>query len=195
MRILIVDDNRDAADTLATLVELWGHTPSVAYDGEEGLRAALKTLPHCLILDINMPKMDGYTLAQQVRRETGLAGAKLLALSANADPGHARRAEESGFNYRLTKPADLVELERLLKMIDHIVKLAEQTEQLAQRNVAIAERTEALAERAEANAGETNELLKEVKEELKEIKEELREVKDKVDKQDESEGWKNASGQ
>lgn len=198
LRVLIVDDNRDAADTLALLLTLWGHTATVAYDGEEGLRTAVATVPDCLILDINMPRINGYALADRVRRETGLAGAKLMAVSARSDPGHFRRAEEAGFDYQLTKPADPAELQRLLQMIEHILTLAEQTEQLAQRNVAIAERTEAIAGRTEALSGKTEKLLQEVRDDLKEvkqdvqeIKEELKDVKDKVDRADDGEGWKN----
>lgn len=204
LRILIVDDNRDAADSLATLVGLWGHVPRVAYDGHAGLAAACEEHPDCLILDINMPRMDGYTLARLVRQR-GPAGAKLVALSANADPAHGRRAEEAGFDYRLTKPADLNELERMLKMVEHVVRLAEQTEELAGKNVAIAERTERLADRNTTLAGETKQLLeevkdelkgikedvKEIKDELKEVKDEVRDVKERVDQAgEEGEGWK-----
>lgn len=200
LRILIVDDNRDNADTLALLVQLWGHTPVVAYDGATGLKAALDECPDCLLLDITMPGIDGYALARRVR-QAGLEQAKLVAVSALSHPEHVRRVEEAGFDYRLTKPADPAELEGLLKMIDHIVKLAEHTEHLARRNVSLAERTEAVAGRTEELAGRTEELLKEVKEELKEVKDELkevkddiREVKDRVDKDNEGEGWKEQSG-
>lgn len=198
LRILIVDDNYDAADTLATLVALWGHTPTVAYDGRAGLQAACEFRPDCLLLDIAMPGYDGYALAALIRQQAELKGAKLVAVSAYSHADHVRRTEEAGFDYRLTKPADPAELKRLLDMIEHILQLAERTEELAERNVAIAERTEAVAEKTEALAGEAKELLKEVKEELKEmkqgmeeIKEEIKEVKDRVDKTDEGEGWKN----
>ena len=201
LHILIVDDNRDAADTLGELVRLLGHRVTVAYDGEAGLRAATGAPPpDCLILDIAMPGMDGYTLAKEVRR-AGLTGAKLMALTAYSDAEHARRADEAGFNYRLIKPADPAEIMRLLSMIEHIQRLAEHTEDLARRNVSLAERTDAVAARTETLAGEAKELLREVKDELKdvkqdmrEIKDELREVKDKVDKQSDGEDWKSSPG-
>lgn len=198
LRILIVDDNRDAADSLALLVDLWGHTVTVAYDGEAGLRAASEWRPECLILDINMPGLDGYTLAAKVRQQPGLEGAKLVAVSATARADHARRAAEAGFDFRLTKSADPSELKGVLDMTEQILKLARETEQLAQRNVAAAERTEAAAQRAEALTGEAKELLREVRDELKEvrqgvaeIKEEIKDVRERVDRSDEGDAWKN----
>ncbi|OWK42133.1 Chemotaxis protein methyltransferase CheR [Fimbriiglobus ruber] len=204
LRILIVDDNRDAADSLALILGLWEHNVEVAYDGEEGLQKAVATAPDCLILDINMPRMDGYTLAQLVRNEPLLEKAKLMALSALSDPTHVKRTEEAGFDYRLTKPVGFDELGRMLQMIEHVMSLAKQTEELAKRNIEVAERTEAIAvrtegiaRRSEAVAGETMDLLQEVKEEMKEVKndvremrQELKEIKDKVDRADDGEGWK-----
>ena len=163
LRVLIVDDNEDAADSLATLVELWGHTPTVAYDGEVGLRAAREWSPDCLILDINMPKLDGYNLAERVRREPGLGQAKLVAVSAYSHPDHARRAEAVGFDYWLVKPAAPDELERLLAKIENILKPAEKTEELSRKN-APAERTEELVQKNVALAGAAKELLQEVNE-------------------------------
>ncbi|QJW99003.1 Chemotaxis protein methyltransferase CheR [Frigoriglobus tundricola] len=149
---------------------------------------ALQGRPDCLILDINMPQLDGYALAERVRRESSLARVKLIAVSAYSHSDHVRRTEEVGFDYRLTKPALPGELERLLAMIENILKLTEKTEELAQKNVAAAQRTEELAQKNVALAGQTKDLLQEVKEGLKEvkqdvqeIKEEIREVKEQVD--------------
>jgi CheY-like chemotaxis protein len=173
----------------------------VAYDGPTGLTAAAREPPDCLILDIAMPGMDGYALARLIRQQAGLAKAKLMAVTAFSDPDSVRRAEEAGFDYRLTKPAEPAELSRMLTMIEQLVKLAEHTEHLARQNVALAERTERTADRTEALTGETKELLREVKDELKEvkddvreIKDELKEVKDKVDRQHDGEGWKHPPG-
>jgi len=200
LRVLIVDDNQDHADSLATLAELWGHVPTVAYDGEAGLRLALQGRPDCLILDINMPRLDGYALAERVRREASLERVKLIAVSAYSHPDHVRRIEEIGFDYRLTKPALPGELERLLAVIENILKLAERTEELAQKNVAAAQRTEELVQKNVALAGQTKELLqevkdglKEVKQDVQEIKEEIREVKSQVD-QDRSEKHRDGGG-
>lgn len=166
LRILVVDDNRDAADSLATLLQLLGHPVAVAYDGLSGLRAAEAERPDCVFLDIAMPGMNGYELARRLRGEPALARVKLIALSAYSDPGHVERATAAGFDHRLTKPADPAELEELLTMLQRIRELAETTEMLARQNVALAD--------------DTRSLLKEVKSDLKEVKEEIRELRDEV---------------
>jgi CheY-like chemotaxis protein len=174
LRILVVDDNRDAADSLAALLQLLGHPVTVAYDGPSGLRAAATDRPDCVFLDITMPGMNGYEVARRLRAELGRV--KLIALTAFSDPVHVERAAAAGFDHRLTKPADLAELEELVTMLQRIKELAETTEQLARQNVSLAD--------------ETRSLLKEVKSDLKEVKEEVRELRDEVreireDKEDE----------
>src|SRR5262245_11770889 len=118
LRILVVDDNRDAADMLCVLLRMWGHDCRAAYDGERGLAAARDFLPECLVLDASMPRMDGFTLARRVRAEPDLADATLVLLSAYSDDAHARRAREAGFDYQLTKPAPPCTLQRLLEDLD-----------------------------------------------------------------------------
>lgn len=159
-----MDDNHDAADTLAALVDLWGYEAHVAYDSATALSEADRYRPDCVLLDIGMPKMDGYSLAREVRRKPDLHSARLVAVSAYAGEQHQRLAREAGFDHTLTKPAEPAELKRLLDMLAQALKLAERTEALAQQNVELAR--------------ETKELLLEVKDELREVKDELREVKD-----------------
>ncbi|HKB01418.1 MAG TPA: response regulator [Gemmataceae bacterium] len=166
MRVLIVDDNQDAADTLALLAGMWGYEARAAYDGPGALAAARSFGPDCLFLDIGLPGMDGYELAYRLRREPALGAAKLVALTAYSGDHHQRRVRDAGFHYHLTKPADPGELERLFRMLAQALKLAERTEALAQQNVELAR--------------ETRELLIEVKDELKEMKDELREVREEL---------------
>jgi CheY-like chemotaxis protein len=166
LRVLVVDDNRDAADTLSALVRLWGHDCRAAYDGLAGLTAALAYRPDCVVLDLRMPRMDGYQLARRVRAAPEFAGVKLVALSAESGDGHAQLTEEAGFDYTLTKPADPVELRRILAMLEQIAKLAGRTEELARENVAL--------------AGETRDLIKEVKQDIKEVKEDVKQLKHEV---------------
>jgi CheY-like chemotaxis protein len=163
--VVIVDDNRDAADSLAALLELRRYECRVAYDGLAGLKAALDEVPDCLITDINMPGLDGYALAQRVRAEPALVGVKLVALSAYSDAAHRKRAAEAGFDYTLVKAGDPTALE-VLKMIEEIKELAAKTRDLAKQNVDL--------------AGETKGLIQEVKEELKEVKQDVQELKQDV---------------
>jgi CheY-like chemotaxis protein len=167
LRVLVVDDNRDAADSLCVLLRVWGYDCRTAYDGAAGLEAARAYLPDCLVLDIAMPRLDGYSLARQVRQEPGLESAKLVALSAYSDERHTRRAREAGFDFCLVKPPDLSELERILKMLDETVRLASQAEQLSRENVAL--------------AGEARDLLAEMKEGIREIKDNVRELQQPPD--------------
>src|SRR5438128_1574712 len=133
-RVLIVDDNQDAAESLAVLARLWGHEVRTAYTGATGLELARAYRPDCLLLDINMPGMDGYTLARQLRREPALERAKLVALSAYSSEEHGRYSRDAGFDHCLVKPADPTALEGLLTMLQQAIKLAERTEALAQKN-------------------------------------------------------------
>jgi two-component system, OmpR family, response regulator len=172
LNVLVVDDNRDAADSTATLVELWGHTARTAYDGTDGWRMVQEWHPDFLILDINMPGLDGYALAERVKQTPGLEGTRMVAVSAYSDAQHLRRVMEAGFDFRLTKPADPRELEEILNMMERIKSLAEQTGELSQQNVKLAAQTKELLE-------EVKEDIKEVKEDIKELKEEVRDLKDK----------------
>jgi CheY-like chemotaxis protein len=169
LRVLVVDDNQDAADSLGTLLGLWGYDYRVAYDGTAGWEAACAYRPDCLLLDIRMPGLDGYALARRVRQHPELKEAKLVALTAYSDDAHALRAEEAGFDYRLVKTTDPSEVERLLDMLSEIMQLAGRTEQLAQKSVTLSSETKQLLK-------EVREDIKEVKEEVKELREELREV-------------------
>jgi two-component system, OmpR family, response regulator len=166
IRVLIVDDNQDAADSLALLLGLRNYEVRVAYNGLDGLRIARDYVPDCVISDISMPGLDGYALARAIRAEPSLAGMKLVALSAYSDDEHVRRVAEAGFDHRLTKAADTQELCEVLGMIEHIKELATKTQELARQNVSL--------------AGETKDLLKEVKQDVKEVKQEVKELKQEV---------------
>jgi CheY-like chemotaxis protein len=165
-RVLVVDDNRDQADTLAALTGMWGYEVRTAYDGASALAAAERFEPDLWVIDIGMPRMDGYALARTVRQRPDLPPARLLALTAWSGETYKRQAREAGFDQYLTKPADPDDLKRMLTMLAQALKLAERTEALAQQNVELAR--------------ETRELLMEVKDELKEVRDELRDVKDEL---------------
>jgi signal transduction histidine kinase/ActR/RegA family two-component response regulator len=113
-RLLVVDDNRDAADSLALLLGLDGHDVRVAYTGRQALEIARAFLPHAAILDLGLPDLSGYDVARQMRREPALAGVRLVALSGWGQDEHQQRAREAGFDHHLIKPADPDELLALL---------------------------------------------------------------------------------
>jgi len=178
LQVLVVDDNRDAADTLGVLLQLWGYDHRVAYDGASALETARVYRPDCLVTDLALPGMDGCTLAQRIRQQPGLEKVKLVALTAFSDEIHSRRVKEAGFDHHLVKPADLTELERVLQMIHEVIRLAGKTEELARQNVALASETKELLKEVKVDITEVKEELKEVKEEMRELKEELRDGKE-----------------
>jgi len=111
-RILVVDDNRDAADSLAWMLQMMGHTVRKAYDGLEAVESA--TLPtDVVLLDIGMPRLNGYDAARRIRRQPGGDRMTLVALTGWGQEEDKRRAVEAGFDYHLTKPVEPAALERL----------------------------------------------------------------------------------
>ncbi|GEJ55486.1 hybrid sensor histidine kinase/response regulator [Anaeromyxobacter diazotrophicus] len=114
-RVLIIEDNVDAAEALRELLELHRHQVGVAFSGPEGLAKAHELRPEIVICDIGLPGMDGCEVARAIRadEDEALRGAYLIALSGYAQPDDLRRARESGFQRHLVKPADPEQLERL----------------------------------------------------------------------------------
>jgi CheY-like chemotaxis protein len=115
LRILVVDDERHVSDALCAMVTSWGHQGRTAYDGHSGLADAGRHRPNVVLLDIEMPGMDGYELARQLRLSSDLKGCYLIAMRSPRDPGgNARR--ESSFDLFLPKPMNLSVLETLMRM-------------------------------------------------------------------------------
>ncbi|HXW05779.1 MAG TPA: ATP-binding protein [Vicinamibacterales bacterium] len=113
-RILVVDDNRDAADMLAGVLTSAGHQVVVAYDGPEALRRAADFQPEVGLLDVGMDGMNGYELATRLRSELNQPGLLLVAITGWGQDDDRRRALASGFDAHLTKPADSEALSALL---------------------------------------------------------------------------------
>jgi len=105
-RILVVDDNIDAADALAVLLGIWGHEVQIAHDGESALAIAHRIDPELVFLDIGLPQMNGYEVARRLREETGLARTKFIALSGYGTERDQRRSKQAGFELHLVKPVD-----------------------------------------------------------------------------------------
>lgn len=104
---LVVDDNLDALDTLAMLLEAGGHRVERAYDGEEALEVAARFSPQVVLLDIGLPKLDGWEVARRLRAHPATVGAVLIALTGYGQEDDRQRSLESGFDYHFLKPADL----------------------------------------------------------------------------------------
>ena len=113
LRVLVADDNRDAADSLQRILALYGHDVRVAYDGASAVRMVEQFRPRVAILDIGMPGTDGYDVARAVRARPGERVA-LVALTGWGQETDRRRATEAGFDHHLTKPIDPDTLNRVL---------------------------------------------------------------------------------
>jgi PAS domain S-box-containing protein len=114
LRVLVVDDNADAADSLVALLDALGHTTSVARDGPEGLRLALEAQPDLVLLDIGLPGMSGYEVARAIRRNQGVRQIVLIALTGWGAQSDLQQSHEAGFDQHLTKPVSLEALEQAL---------------------------------------------------------------------------------
>jgi PAS domain S-box-containing protein len=113
-RILVVDDNVDAAESLAMLLRLEGHDVRVAHDGPAALAAVEADPPDIVFLDIGMPVMNGYDVAMLLRQRPGLEHLQLVAMTGWGQEEDRRRSQEAGFNHHLVKPADPEALHQLL---------------------------------------------------------------------------------
>jgi len=117
-RILIVDDNRDAAHTLAMLLKLSGHETRVAFDGLAALEAAEAFRPELTFLDIGLPKLSGHEVAQRIRGEAWGASMCLVALTGWGQENDRRKSSEAGFDHHLVKPVHHLDLTRLIAELE-----------------------------------------------------------------------------
>jgi PAS domain S-box-containing protein len=113
MKILVADDNKDAADSLSRLLQISGHRVSVAYDGASALELADAFAPRVAVLDIGMPGINGYDVARDFRARYG-AGVMLIALTGWGQEADRKRSREAGFDHHLTKPVEPAVLEELI---------------------------------------------------------------------------------
>ena len=114
-RVLVVDDNLDAANSLAELLNIWGQRVRVAHDGPSAVEAALEFLPDVVLLDIGLPGMNGYEVARRLRQEERLRGTLLVAVTGYGQEEDRREAFSAGFDHHFTKP---VSAERLLRLLE-----------------------------------------------------------------------------
>lgn len=114
-RILVVDDNRDSADSLAMLLRLMGNELRVAYDGFEALELAESFRPNLVLLDIGLPKLNGYDVARSIRRQPWGREITLVALTGWGQDKDRCNSADAGFNFHIVKPVKISELEQILK--------------------------------------------------------------------------------
>jgi CheY-like chemotaxis protein len=113
-KILVVDDNQDAAESLAALLEISGHDTRLAHDGAGAVKEAERFLPDVVFLDIGMPMLDGHETAKLIRQQPWGQRMVLVALTGWGQSEDRRRSKDAGFNHHLVKPADPAVVEKLL---------------------------------------------------------------------------------
>jgi PAS domain S-box-containing protein len=114
-RVLVVDDNVDSAETVAMLLEIDGHVTRLAHDGPAALALAREFVPELVLLDLGLPGMSGYEVAQRMRQEPALSGVKLIAVTGYGREDDRRRSRDAGFEHHLTKPVEYEELGALVR--------------------------------------------------------------------------------
>jgi CheY-like chemotaxis protein len=112
--ILVVDDNRDAADSTAMLLRLSNHNVHVAYGGQAAIDTAIGVCPDIVLLDVGLPVLDGYEVARRLRANPRTQHVRLIAITGFGQPEDMTRAREAGFDAHLLKPVDLEALDALI---------------------------------------------------------------------------------
>jgi CheY-like chemotaxis protein len=115
LRVLVIEDDQDTAATFAMLLRLHGYEVEVAVDGPNALRAVQGSPPDVVLLDLGLPKMDGWQVAQQIRQLSIEKRPLLVAVSGFGTEADRRRSQEAGIDLHLIKPVDAAELTDLLK--------------------------------------------------------------------------------
>lgn len=116
-RILVVDDNKDAASSLAELLTIVGHEVKVAYDGNSAIRVASEFVPEVILLDIGLPDITGFEVTVQLRGRPQLHSTKLIALTGYSHAMALNDTRAAGFDHHLVKPVDVSYLVQLLQSL------------------------------------------------------------------------------
>ena len=117
-RLLVIDDNKDAAESMSMLFELWGYEVVCAFDGRAALETAVKYRPDAVFLDIGLPGMDGYQIAERLRELPEGTRAVLVAITGYGQDEDRRRSREAGIDHHLVKPVSPEALHELLDSLD-----------------------------------------------------------------------------
>jgi CheY-like chemotaxis protein len=113
--VLVVDDNKDGAETLAEYIQKLGHNVRVAHNGPEAIKAVEAQEPDTVLLDIRLPGMDGFEVAQHLRERVGLDKARLVGITGYESDQDQRKSREAGFDCLLSKPLDTAKLAKMLR--------------------------------------------------------------------------------
>jgi PAS domain S-box-containing protein len=116
-RVLVIEDNQDAAESMRDALELNGHVVEIAYAGPEGIEKARTFQPEIVLCDIGLPMMDGYQVARALRADPATHQVRLIAVSGYAQPEDLEKARSAGFDLHLAKPIDLAELETMMSQV------------------------------------------------------------------------------
>ena len=116
-RVLIVDDNRDSADTLSVLLQIWGHETRKAYDGESVVQHALAFEPEVVLLDLGLPRLDGFGVARKIREFQKLMTVKIAAVTGFTTTSDIAKCRDAGFDEHFAKP---IASDRLHAYLSHI---------------------------------------------------------------------------
>ena len=117
LRVLLVEDNVDAAETMALVLGAFGHDVRTAHDGLSGLKVAIEYRPHVVLLDIGLPGMDGFGVAKQLRLQPTLKNIVLVAMTGYGEVAARQRSVDAGFDHHLVKPADFGKLQEILSSV------------------------------------------------------------------------------
>ena len=115
LRVLVVDDDHDCADSLSMLVRQWGYDIQTAYNGAAALDMMAARQPEVVLVDVAMPKMDGCRMERRLRRQTRFNHTLLITITGYGDHAHRLLCEKAGFDHFLIKPIELDDLENLLR--------------------------------------------------------------------------------
>ena len=113
-RVLVVDDNKDSAQTLALMLKIMGNEVRTAHDGLEAIEKAQEYLPNVILLDLGMPKLNGYDVCRRIREQPWGAKMDIIALTGWGQAEDRQRTKEAGFDHHLVKPVDVARLKELL---------------------------------------------------------------------------------
>ena len=119
----MVDDNRDAAESMSILLTLSGNETQVAFDGEEAVKAAAEFRPDIVLLDIGMPKLNGYDAARRIREQPWSKGMMLVALTGWGQEENRKKTADAGFDAHLVKPVEYATLTKLLSSFPEAARL------------------------------------------------------------------------